>query len=123
MPIAANTPMHELATLEVSEAAESVGRGGTVKMSAVGRDHNIMTDDDDDEVDTDAGSSQTVTSQPSLLSTFILQPPPPPAEPATCQPNTHHYTTRCGEFAFGAMTLCLQCFDAVGWAAGRASSL
>jgi len=64
-----------------------------------------MTDDDDDEVDTDAGSSQTVTSQPSLLSTFILQPPPPPAaEPATCQPNTHHYTTRCREFAFGALT-------------------
>jgi len=109
MPIAAITPMHELATLEVSEAAESVGRGGTVKMSAVGRDHNIMTDDDDDEVDTDAGSSQTVTSQSSLLSTFILQY----CSPTTTSSRTCNVPTKHASLHYSLWRICLRCYDTV----------
>ena len=34
-----------------------------------------------------------------------------------------HLSSSCIYTLYTVLTLCLQCFDAVGWAAGRASSL
>jgi len=55
-----------------------------------------------------------------------LSPPHADALPATTQTiyralGTHQVMVNCN--TLGLLTECLQCFDAVGWAAGRATGL
>ena len=39
------------------------------------------------------------------------------------QMNVKHYTKSIAYYLVGFLQFCLRCFDAVGWAAGRASGL